>query len=226
MTGQALFVAGAHTEIGKTHVACGLLRAARDTGLSVEALKPVVSGFDPHDWAASDPGRLLIALGRPLTDAALADMAPWRFAVPLAPPMAAEAEGRPLEIGPVLDFCRTRVAEASADLLLIEGVGGLMSPIARGATTLDLLLGLDARSVLVSGSYLGAVSHTLTALEVMRARGAPPAAVLVSEDGSPDAPDFLRTVALIAEHVDDMPVIPVSRGYGCDWGGLALAAIR
>ena len=70
MSPRTLFVAGAHTEIGKTFVAAALLRAARASGLIVEVLKPVVSGFDAADWAESDPGRLLAASGSPLTDEA------------------------------------------------------------------------------------------------------------------------------------------------------------
>ena len=65
MTRRQIFVSGAHTDVGKTHVACALIRAARAEGLTVEALKPVVSGFSPADWADSDPGRLLAALGEP-----------------------------------------------------------------------------------------------------------------------------------------------------------------
>jgi dethiobiotin synthetase len=225
VTRQVLFVAGAHTEIGKTHAACGLLRAAQDEGRRVEALKPVVSGFDPAGWDDSDPGRLLAAMGRPRTAAALDAISPWRFAAPLAPPMAAEDEGRPLDLGPVADFCLERIARAPADLMIVEGVGGLMSPLTAGATSLDLLLRLACPSVLVSGSYLGAVSHTLTALEVMRSRGAPPAAILMSEDAAPDAPDFHRSLAMVLAHAGATPVIPMSRGPGYGWAGLALKVI-
>ena len=87
------FVAGSHTDIGKTHVGCALIRAARARGLSAEALKPVASGFDPADWADSDPGRLLAALGRPLDLAHLEPMTPWRFAAPLAPPTSPWSAG-------------------------------------------------------------------------------------------------------------------------------------
>jgi dethiobiotin synthetase len=88
MTARTLFIAGAHTEIGKTHVAAGLLQAARARGLVTEALKPVVSGFDSADWGQSDPGRLLRASGAPLTWAGLNQISPWRFRAPLAPPSA------------------------------------------------------------------------------------------------------------------------------------------
>ncbi|HXA37849.1 MAG TPA: dethiobiotin synthase [Phenylobacterium sp.] len=230
MTGSAapriLFVLGAHTEIGKTHVACGLLRAAREAGLTVDALKPVVSGFAAGDWSDSDPGRLLAAMGRPLVEEELERLAPWRLVAPLAPPMAAQAEGRPLPFADVAAFCQGRIEASRADLMIVEGVGGLMSPLADGATCLDLLEGLGSPSVLVGGAYLGAVSHTLTALEVLRGRGRAPAGIIVSEDADPQAPDFMGTVALVSQHAGQTPVVPAARQGGDGWARLLLQAVR
>jgi dethiobiotin synthetase len=223
---QILFVLGAHTEIGKTHVACGLLRAAREAGLTVDALKPVVSGFARGDWSGSDPGRLLAAMGRPLIEEELERLAPWRLVAPLAPPMAAQAEGRPLPFADVAAFCRGRIKASGADLMVVEGVGGLMSPLADGATCLDLLEELGCRSLLVGGAYLGAVSHMLTALEVLRGRGLPPAGVIVSEDADPEAPDFMGTVALVSQHAGQTPVVPASRRDGDVWARLILQTVR
>jgi dethiobiotin synthetase len=206
-----LIVAGAHTEIGKTQVACALIRAARASGRTVDAFKPVVSGIDPATLAESDPGRLLAALGRPLTQESLDAISPWRFAAPLAPPMAAALEGRSLPLAPLAEACRAWLAASPADLSLIEGVGGLMSPIADHATCLDLLAGIEAPTLLVGGAYLGAISHTLTALEVLRSRGRAPLAVVVSEDAGPNAPDFAQSVALVAEHAGGTPVIAADR---------------
>jgi dethiobiotin synthetase len=220
-----LFVAGAHTEIGKTHVACALIRAARAKGLSADAFKPVVSGISADGLAESDPGRLLAALGRALTPETLDAMSPWRFSAPLAPPMAAALEGRRLPLGPLAEACRAWLAGSTADLALVEGVGGLMSPIADRATCLDLLLALDAPVLLVGGAYLGAISHTLTALEVLKSRGRAPLAVVVSEDAGPDAPDFAQTVALVAEHAGGAPVIAADRRAEA-WAGDVLSALR
>jgi dethiobiotin synthetase len=220
-----LFVAGAHTEIGKTHVACALIRAARAKGLSADAFKPVVSGISADGLAGSDPGRLLAALGRPLTPQTLDAISPWRFSAPLAPPMAAALEGRPLPLGPLAEACRAWLAGSTADLALIEGVGGLMSPIAEHATCLDLLLALDTPVLLVGGAYLGAISHTLTALEVLKSRGRAPLAVVVSEDAAPDAPDFAQTVALVAEHAGGAPVIAADRRAEA-WAEDVLSALR
>ena len=220
---RTVFIAGAHTDVGKTFVACGLIRAARGAGLSVEALKPVASGFDPADWAQSDPGRLLQALGHPLDGGELQRMTPWRFDAPLAPPMAARLEGRGLPLAAIVDLCRARLAETRADLFVLEGVGGLMSPLADDATGLDLMTALELPTVLVGGSYLGAISHTLTALEVLRARGLTTAAVVLSQDAQPDAPDFAATLALTAAHAGPTPVLPAPRDGSADWAADLLA---
>ena len=213
---RQLFVTGAHTDVGKTYVACAMLRAARANGLSVAALKPAVSGIDPADWSDSDPGRLLAAMGRPLTLAELDAIAPLRFAAPLSPPMAARLEGVDLRIATLTDFCRAGLAASAADLMLVEGAGGVMSPMAEDGTGLDLMAALGLPSVVVGGSYLGAISHTLTAIETLRARGLPIAAVVVSQSGEPDAPDFAQTVDSVAAFAGDARIIAAARGAS-DW---------
>ena len=217
MTRRQVFVAGSHTDIGKTFVACALARAAAAAALRVEALKPIASGFDAADWADSDPGRLLAALGRPLSQAELERITPWRFQAPLAPPTAAALEGRALPLQPVVDLCRARITDSRADLFIVEGVGGLMSPIADRATGLDLMRSLGLPVVLVGGAYLGAISHTLTALEVLRAQGQAVAAIVVSQDGQPDAPDFAATVELVAAHAHETPIVAAPRVEATGW---------
>jgi dethiobiotin synthetase len=211
-----VFIAGAHTDVGKTHVACALIEAARRRGLDVEALKPVVSGFDEANWAESDPGRLLAALGREATPQALEAISPWRFAAPLAPPLAARLEGCDLPLAPIIEFCRLRLESSTMDLVIVEGVGGLMSPIAQAATGLDLVAALGAPVVLVGGSYLGAISHMLTALETLRARAFPIVAAVISES-APPAPDFGDTASMLIEHATPVPVIAAPRGVASDW---------
>ncbi len=219
---RALFVAGAHTDVGKTFCACALIRAAHAQGLSVEALKPVVSGFDPDHWADSDPGRLLAALDRPLTAQTLDAISPLRFRAPLSPPMAARLEGVDLRLAALETFCRQGLAGADADLVLVEGAGGVMSPMAEDATCLDLMMALRLPALVVGGSYLGAISHTLTAIETLRSRGLPILAAVISESGDRDAPDFRDTVASVAAFAGDLPVLAAPRGGIQSWPSLVL----
>jgi dethiobiotin synthetase len=225
MSPRGLFVAGSHTDIGKTYVACAILRAARRAGLAVDALKPVVSGFDAGDWSQSDPGRLLTALGRDLTTEALDRISPWRFIAPLAPPMAAALEGRSLALADLADACRRGLAASTADLMVVEGVGGLMSPIADRATGLDLVTSLGLTNVLVVGSYLGSISHALTALETLRSHGLGVSAMVVSQDAGDDAPDFQQTVASLRDFVGDTPLFAAGRDSDRPWSDELVALV-
>ncbi len=215
----ALFVAGAHTDVGKTYVACALIRAARRRGLTVDALKPLVSGFDEGDWSASDPGRLIDALGWPSTGDTLAALSPWRYRAPLSPPMAAAMEGASLDFEDAVRACRRRVFETTADLMVVEGVGGLMSPITEDHTGLDLMAALAIPAVLVGGSYLGSISHTLTALAAARTRDVNIRVLVVSESATADAP-FAETVASLTRLAAPLTVLAAPRN-----GDMAFAEV-
>jgi dethiobiotin synthetase len=203
---KALFVAGTGTDLGKTHIACALLRAARAKGLGVDAFKPVVSGFDPDAPASSDPARLAAAIGRP---DAWSEVSPKRYRAPLAPNLAARLEGEALAIADVTADCRTWLDGRDVDLALIEGAGGVMSPMTDDATNLDLMVALSLPILLVAGSYLGTASHLLTALEVLRARDLTVAAIAISE--SLDAPDLAQTVEMLRAFERQTPILVAPR---------------
>jgi dethiobiotin synthetase len=177
---SAYFITATGTDIGKTFVARGLIGALRAGRREVAALKPVVSGFDPAEAAGSDSGLLLAALGRPVTPQTIAKISPWRFAAPLAPDMAAARERRDLDIRELIRFCHAAIA-AEPGVLLIEGAGGLMSPVNAGHIMLDWMVALGLPVILVAGSYLGTISHTLTALDVLARRSLKVVALVVSE---------------------------------------------
>ncbi len=162
---SAIFVTATGTDVGKTFVAVSLIRHLRRQGHEVEAIKPVLSGFDPNEAAASDPGMLLDALGLPVTADEIERISPWRFRAPLSPDLAASMEGRRIDVADVVAFCQNAVA-VRRDVLLIEGVGGIMVPLDDQRTILDVMMALGLPLILVTGSYLGSISHTLTALEL------------------------------------------------------------
>jgi len=135
---------------------------------TVAAFKPVISGFDKREITNSDTGEILAALGEAPTKAAATRVSPWRFTPPLAPNMAARAEGRTLDCAALFAFSRKALQE-NADVVLIEGVGGIMVPLDDERTVLDWIVAAGAPVVLVVGDYLGTISHTLTAVEVLRA---------------------------------------------------------
>lgn len=214
------FVTSTGTGLGKTYVTCALIRQARRTGKTVAAIKPVVSGFDPEDAGASDTGALLAALGEAATPENIKKVSPWRFFAPLAPSMAARAEGRALDCDALFSFSREK--SENADLALIEGVGGLMVPLDGEKTVLDWIAASGAPVLLVVGDYLGTISHTLTAVELLRARGNPIAALIVNE-GEGGGPDFETTFAEIAHWVAPARVLALRRG--ADGADMAAALV-
>jgi dethiobiotin synthetase len=192
---SALFVTATGTDVGKTFVTEGIIRALRHAGREVDALKPVISGFDMSAANVSDSGRLLTALGRDLSETEIDAISPWRFKAALSPDMAARMEGGSIDFAALLDFCRQRIA-AQAGTLMIEGVGGVMVPIDERHTVLDWMGALNLPVLLVAGSYLGTISHTLSALDVLTRRGLTVTAVVVSESAGSTV-DLEETVATI-----------------------------
>lgn len=206
---SANFITGTGTDIGKTWLACALLQHWRAEGRPVAAFKPVLSGFDPLQPQASDAGALLAALGRAATTAELDAIAPWRFAAPLAPDMAAALEGRCVDFAELVAYTR-RSAGANSCPTLIEGVGGVMAPIDLRHTVRDWIVAAGLPCVLVSGSYLGSLSHALTALEALARVGAGVTAIVVNE--TPDSTVTLdATLESLTRHATGIPLVSVAR---------------
>ncbi len=205
----AHFITGTGTDIGKTWLSCALLRHWRAEGRRVAACKPLLSGFDPLLPLASDAGQLLAAQGREASPAELDAIAPWRFAAPLSPDMAAALEGCRVDFDELVAFTR-RIASADFSPLLVEGVGGVMAPLDATHTVRDWIAASGLPSVLVAGSYLGSLSHTLTAYEALVKVGAGVTAIAVNE--SPDSSVGLdATLESLSHHVAGIPLVAIAR---------------
>lgn len=173
------FVTGTDTEIGKTYVAAALARRWRASGVRVGVYKPVASGC-----AADASGRLVsddaVALwkgaGRPET---LDRVCPQRFAAPLAPPAAAAVEGRTVDRQQMIEGGRWWMPRC--DVLIVEGAGGLMSPLADECFNADVAAALGARLIIVAANRLGTVNHTLQTLLVAERYGLPVAGVVLNQ---------------------------------------------
>lgn len=205
----ALFVTATGTDIGKTYITAGLLRHWQAKSRAVQALKPVVTGFDSATAETSDPGELLCALGRPVTPAEIERISPWRFSTPVAPDLAARREDRTIDFQKLVDFSR-RAVTARQDVLLIEGVGGIMAPLDERHTVLDWMIAVDIPLMLVTGTYLGAISHTLTALEVLSHRKLSVKALVINE--TPDSPVTMHsTTESIVNFAPSLTIVGIRR---------------
>jgi dethiobiotin synthetase len=208
---SAYFVTATGTDIGKTFVTAGLIRYLRGAGQPINALKPVVSGYDSSVVETSDPAVLLKALGRQVTADEVSSIAPWRFRAPLAPDLAAARESRSIDFDALIAFSRGAI-KATTGILFIEGVGGIMVPLNGNRTVLDWMAALNIPLLLVVGGYLGAISHTLTALDVLAQRKLTIAAIVVSESerGTVELDDTVASITRFSNGVDvvGLPRLP------------------
>jgi dethiobiotin synthetase len=162
---RGVFVTGTDTGIGKTHVAAALLRALVAAGLRAAGMKPVAAGVD-RDGRHGDVVALRAAGN---IDADDADVNPFAFAPAIAPHVAAALEGR------TIDLARIERAYAAlaarADVVVVEGAGGVLVPLGAREDMLDIPARLRLPVVLVVGVRLGCISHALASALAIRARG-------------------------------------------------------
>ena len=155
-----LFITGTDTGVGKTYVAARIAAALVDTGLRVGVYKPAASGCLGTSSCSADDGEVLWdAAGRP---GELANVCPQRFRAPLAPHLAARAEGKTVDRDQLrsgMDYWGER-----SDLVLIEGVGGLMSPISDEDYVADLAEEWGYPLVVVAPNAIGVINQTLQTL--------------------------------------------------------------
>jgi dethiobiotin synthetase len=151
----------------------------------------------------------------------VAAIAPWRFAAPLSPDLAAAREGRRIDFDALVGWCRREI-DANAGLLLVEGIGGAMVPLDARRTVRDWIAALGIPALLVAGSHLGALSHTLSALAALREVGVAPVAIVVNESADSTV-SLADTLASLGPHVGGVPLLVLRRD---DAAGLARLADR
>jgi dethiobiotin synthetase len=185
----AFFITGTDTGVGKTFVGTMLLRAARDRGLATAALKPAETGcrLGPDGELVPEDGlRLRAAAG--MTDVPIDRVVPHRYATPVAPGVAARLENRPFSLERTLAVAR---AAADADLLVIEGAGGLLVPFTDELLAADVAAAIGAPLLIVARAALGTINHTLLTLFEARRRQLTVAAIIMNplpSDGDPSVP--------------------------------------
>jgi dethiobiotin synthetase len=167
MSTPGLFITGTSTEVGKTHVAAMIARALVAEGRRVGVYKPAASGCrrEGETLIADDAAILWDAAGRPRT---LEDVCPQRFLAPLAPHRAAREEGRRVDAALLRSGLEPWLA--SSEIVLVEGAGGLMSPLGDDDYNVDLAAEFGFPLVIVAANELGVINATLQTIITAQAK--------------------------------------------------------
>jgi len=173
---KMLFITGTDTSAGKTVLTALLTQFLRERGVNAVALKPVCSG------GRADARALRAAMNGALS---LDEINPWHFRAPIAPLLAARRERRHVHLSEVL--AHIRALQKRFDALLIEGAGGLLSPLGENFDSGDLIAALDATPLIVAPNRLGAVNHVLLTLEALPRSAAARARVVLMSPPKRDA---------------------------------------
>ena len=187
---RVFFITGTDTGAGKTVLTVLLAKHLRAQGVNVAALKPVCSG------GRGDARKIFRAIDGALS---LDEINPWYFKAAIAPSLAARREGKKLKIAQVA--AHARAMEKRFEVLLIEGAGGLLSPLGDNFNSRDLILLLDAVPIIVAPNRLGVVNHAMLTLEALPPNFRARARIVLVSFGKPDA-SAKSNAGLLAEYFD------------------------
>ncbi len=179
---KARLIYATSTDIGKTYFVCQLIKKLRSNNEKVMAIKPVISGFE-FDDDKNDSALILKSLDLKKNIENFDKISPFRLKYPFSPIKAAKMEGKILNFDEITYFCRQNIelADKNNYNILIEGAGGVMSPVCDKANFLDLAEKLQIPIILISGVYLGAISNVLCATEAIKSRNLEIEAIIVNK---------------------------------------------
>ena len=174
---RRIFITATDTDAGKTYVTASLLRALKTAGRDVIGLKPIASG---SEGAAISPDVAALLKAQDLADSAAANINLYSFNAALAPSQAAAEEGQNIDLQELVKWCEQQ-AEGH-DISLIEGVGGLMVPLAEDYLVCDWLDDMpDCEVLLVVRTRLGGINHALLTLDKLQRMGRSPRWIVLND---------------------------------------------
>jgi len=175
--GAGLFITATDTAVGKTLVTGAIARLLREAGKKVGVLKPVASGCRrDREGLVSADAEFLAACAE--TDYPLSVITPVCYKTPAAPMVCAEIERKPVDFEAIA--AAFGFLAQTCDVVLVEGIGGALVPLAEDVTILDGAARLDLPTVIVARPGLGTINHTLLTLAAVRAAGLPVAGVVIN----------------------------------------------
>jgi dethiobiotin synthetase len=194
---RTIFITGTDTGVGKTVLTALLIQFLRERGVNAAALKPVCSG------SRDDARKLFAAMDGALP---LNEINPWHFRAAIAPLLAARLEKKSVKLPQAL--AQIRAVQKRFDVLLVEGAGGLLSPLGEDFNSRGLISALRAMPIIVCLNRLGAVNHVLLTLEALPKNLRAKARVVLVAPPKPDASTKMNA-KLLAEFLPPGKVFPL-----------------
>lgn len=191
---KTIFVTGTDTSVGKTFICGLLLKSLRDKGINAGYQKWVSTGGDEPP---ADLQYCLDIAGLEYDPDMLDLLVPYRFRFPASPHLSAELENR--EIDPEVIIKQYNEISAKYELLIVEGVGGLLVPLRNDLLLADLLARIQISTIIVARSGLGTLNHTLLTLEALRNRNIDILGVVFSDSSEEDETLVKSNMETIAE---------------------------
>jgi len=215
VTYHGCFITGTDTGIGKTVVTAALALCLKQRGLHIAVMKPIETGYSNDGKLGSDAERLRMVIA---ATSSIDLISPYRFSSPLAPLAAARAAGVTIEMDRITAACRNLAYDY--DVVLVEGVGGLLVPLSEKMDVRDLIAFLGLPALVVGRAALGGVNHALLTLEALRQRAISTVGIVLNQLASePNHEQTRSTVDLIRER-SGVPVFgPLPYELECcvDW---------
>ncbi len=202
---KGVLITGADTGVGKTLVGCGLAAVLSAQGKTVGVMKPCETGCASREGNLyPDDAARLAAFAR--TTLALDRICPYRFAPPVAPSVAAAMSGTAIE--PERLVTVYHAVAAQSDFVIVEGAGGLLVPLAGRYTFADLAQDLGLPLLVVVGSKLGALNHTMLTLRYAQMQAIPLVGYIVNHPAR-GIDDATQTNVQTLAQLTDIPCLGV-----------------
>jgi len=201
---NGFFITGTDTGVGKTVVTACLSLLFKNQGMDVGVMKPIETGVDPKcsSTANSDAKFLMKVSGS--TDAE-EEVCPYRLKIPASPYQASEIAGTPIQPATILE--QLKILQSRHNMMLVEGIGGLLVPITTRYNVADLALEIGLPLIIVSRTLVGTLNHTLLTINAAREHGLKIKGVILNRQEGGDLDEVEKQQGKLIEELSDTPIL-------------------